>query len=283
MRKKVVKALVGTLGLSKISITKPKEVNWFKGKLHLSEIYQEVGMVFAFCSNSDDPLKSCHPWVKCRDYLHDAVRTQLTGEISRIYGFEFDKESNPPVDLNNMRMFVSMSDYSKERHEEYEAVIKDGLKLVNYFEELAGETLSYVEEVDPKGSNKPIAFLFTSPKMWLSSPFLISMYTLLLRSGYKHITQFSNEEQFLSLINNSDKKDNDHKYLSCCGNILHSIIKNRSKLFEVNEDGWHKLFFAANTINTFHNNCGIVSLAQGISPDKEVNNKVMALKTAFKS
>ena len=83
-----------------------KQVTWFNKKRNLSEIYQSFDMKFSFASTEGNELLQCHNWVKCRDFLHDAVRTMLTEQESNIFGFKFAKGLNPNISMDNIKFFL---------------------------------------------------------------------------------------------------------------------------------------------------------------------------------
>ena len=66
-----------------------KKVTWIKHINSLTEIYQPTNMQFSFANIIDDKIYQCHQWVKCKDYLHDVIKTSLTGISSNVYGFIF--------------------------------------------------------------------------------------------------------------------------------------------------------------------------------------------------
>jgi len=80
-----------------------KEVVWFPTSGNLSEEYQKLGFEFAFMSAN---YEQCHTFVKCRDFLQDAVLWQLEGKKKSIYNFIYDPAKQPPIDLEKMRMLV---------------------------------------------------------------------------------------------------------------------------------------------------------------------------------
>jgi hypothetical protein len=249
---------------------------WFKSQGSMSEIYQQTGMMFAFVGPPKDGLKVCHPWVKCRDFLHDAVRSQITGKPCAIYGFNFKPASNPPIDLKRMRMLVTKGSFrSEDEMTIFKAKIAAALVLINHFERQAKSSLSMVQEVDATGSGKRLVFMFTGPGMWVKSPFLISMYTFLIRLGDKEL-KFKNAKDLKSQFKGLHKvveRDNDVAYLDRTWDKLHPIIKNRKILFNM-KDGVHDIFFKDISINQFHDYGGIVSLAKGQARDPEINEKL---------
>jgi len=239
-------------------------------------------MLFAFLSSPENGSKVCHEWVKCRDFLHDAVRAQVTGTPCAIYGFTFNPETNPNVDLKKMRILISKDGLKEDSVAGFGKKIQAGLALVNHFEKYAKVSLSKLEEVDSKGSNKKVVYLFTGPKMWMTSPFLISMYTFLIRLGDKEIT-FENADDLKeklkglnALFKEGKLPDNDANYVGSSWDKLHLFVKNRTKLFP-KKDGVHDVFHGPYNINSFHNYGGIWSLATCQTPDKTLNDRVKEL------
>lgn len=257
------------------------EIIWYKNPKSLSEIYQQTGMVFSFATAppKGGQASACHEWVKCRDFLHDAVRSQITGTYCSIYGFSFDPARNPNVDLKKMRMLVSKNGLKAEELQEFRNKMIAGLALINHFEKTAKVSLSKMEEIDPKNSGKKAVYLFTGPMMWVRSPFLVSMYTFLIRLGdkqleFKNVAELKKGLEALAEKSKAGKiSDNDCQYLQNMWNKLHIIIKNRAKLFTV-EKGVHNIYHGKYSISQFHNNCGILSLSNGNTPDKNLNTLV---------
>jgi len=257
-------------------------VEWFKNPNLLSEIFQQTGMLFAFVSAPETGSKVCHEWVKCRDFLHDAVRSQITGKGCGIYGFSFNPAKNPPIDLKKTRMLVTKDALREEYIPEFTKKMEAGLRLLNHFEKHAKVSLSKMHEIDPTGSGKKAIYSFVSPRMWVSSPFLVSMYTFLIRLGDKEIefkdkTDLKEKLKALSDDNKSGKiSDNDAGYVGKSWDKLHLFIQNRAKLFP-KKDGFHDIFFENYGINNFHNSAGILSLANMATPDKSLNERVKGM------
>ncbi len=257
--------------------SKKKQVKWFPPKNRLNEIYQQTGMHFAFVSSPKDGDQVCHDWVKCRDYMPDAVRTQLTGERSQIYGFTYEKGVNPPIDLRKMRMLVSKEGLkTDEQKQDFLEMMQASLRLVNYYEKLAGVSLSRMYQVDPEGQTRyNTIIMFVGPIMWMQSPFLVSMYSFLLRLGHKKIV-FKNGPDLrkkLEDLSKATNRDNDQNYLKGSWDKMHLVIKKRSTLFP-KKKGVHDIFWKNIHIDNFHNRTGLVALVKGNTPDNELNKRV---------
>lgn len=251
--------------MKKVSVT-----FWTK-HANLCEISQQVGMKYAFLSVDN---KQCHPWIKCRDFLHDALRCQVTGKKDGIYGFNFDPEVNPPLDLKKMRMLVKRDPHSKEKNpsEVTKEAIYRALSIIRCIETKAGiKTLSKLHVTDEDED----IYIFEGPRAWMGSPFMISLYTLLIRLGAKKI-EFDNVEELdaeLKRLSDNEEKssDNDIRYLKVVQPYIHKIVENRKKLKYVGKDN-KPLFFVDKGINIFHNYTGVVSLTQHLENLKKKMN-----------
>ena len=261
----------------------PIKVEWFKISSSLNEIYQSTGIMFAFSSSPVNGFHQCHEWVKCRDFLPDAIRSQLTNKIYKVYGFIFDPDKNPKIDLNKMRMFVTKALRNKEEVVKFKQKIKASLKLLHHFENIAKVGKTEILEVDTAGQTKyKSIYLFIGSVMWLRSPFLISLYTFLIRLGDKEFQFTNNTELKAEFKKLADRQksgkiaDNDAYYLTNSWNKLDLIIKNRSKLFPT-EKRVHDFYWKEYSMNTFHNNTGINSLVKYLTPYKVLNTKIKLL------
>lgn len=258
------------------------KVKWFKSSRDLSEIYQPTGMVFAFVSSPAEGSSVCHEWVKCRDFLHDAVRSQITDKKCGIYGFSFEPGVNPKLDLKRIRMAVSKHGLKPDNINDFRNKMKASLTLLNHFEKQENMMLSKLQEIDSTNSGKSAVFLFTGSSIWMSSPFLVSMYSFLIRLGDKEL-KFENKDELIQLLKalSDDAKagkisDNDAVYLGASWDKLHIILKNRIKLFK-RENGVHDIYFSKYDISRFHNYCGIRSLASLQTPDEDLNSRMKSI------
>lgn len=235
------------------------KVKWFK-QTDLGEIYQNVRMQFAFLSSPKNGSKQCHSWAFCRDFLHDAARTQAIGTASNIFGFKFIKNENPPVDMVRTRMLVKQDKLEKKDIPIFEEKLKASLRLLNHYEKMAGISLSKFQKVDDEKLN---VWAFNSPGMWMKAPQLVSMYSLLLRLGDKKFKFKDNEalRKVLKKQSETKKNDKDSIYLKKCWDKLDLVIKNKDKLFPKGTYNAYKNI----DINKFHNSSGIFTLC-GFNP-----------------
>lgn len=254
-----------------------KHVKWFNYKNSLSEIYQHFGMVFSF-AKIGDTIEQSHPWVKCRDFLHDAVRTALTGKKSSIYGFTYAKGVNPDIHTDKTVLLLSEPNITDPKS--FRKILNNGIRLINHYENLIGESLSTIRKVsgEPEGKHKHV-WLIEGPKFWITAPYLISLYTLLLRLGPESIKVTAKEETMVKTFGEitSQKRDiltNDIKYLTTVGKYVGSVVRNHKKLTEFNDVGFSKLYYEDISISSFHNYTGILSLCDMKTWSEQLNLKV---------
>jgi hypothetical protein len=223
-------------------------------KLALSEMHQTVPFQFAFVTKT---YKMCHQWVNCRDFLQDAVRVALTGKPCDIYGFKYELEKDRKLDLNWTRMAVR--NISKEQ-------AFSALKILNLFEADAEiYHLSILELTD-----EPLTVLFTSSPDWMDSPFTVSLYTFLIRLGFRDLS-FDTKEEFITECSKVMRDhDNDAEYMKAAKNIIWKVLPKRSFI------SWKEVDYSGYDIAYFHNTSGVVSLAKLIF--KEGDLKATATK-----
>lgn len=251
------------------------KVNWFSSGKSVSEIYQQVKIKFAFLSSPKDGDRQCHDFIKCRDFLHDAVKAHLNKNSWKIYGFEYEYGVNPPICMEAMNMLVwTQTSGTKDKKEINVAAFKDmmecSLKLLHHYEKVM--KVSKTEVVDTEDKNGNPVTIFTGDPIWMSSPFLISAYTYLIRMGAKKLKFKTNKDLMAEYerVLGLKQGDNDTIYLKDIWNKLDIVLKNTTKLF--GEEDVDPLFFDKKvSTGTYHNNCGIQSLCRFVSPNTEAH------------
>lgn len=276
-------------------MTKPKNIKyeWFKNKQNLSEAYQSVKMKFSLVSKEDpNIIKQAHPWVQCRDYLHDAIRSQLHGIKSQIFGFIYDPEDDmfPPINLTKTYLLISQQTITDIK--KYRKDLTNALTVIHYYENLMGVENSTLKKVpmtyckDLKIYNH--VWLFEGDVFWLSTPYMISMLTFLLRLGCKlpkNKIVGDPEKIFKTLVDKYEKeceegkangkivkKDNDLTYLKSCYNKLSTLIQLKDNLIDIHgKDVFSALYDVNTPISSFHNNSGILSTCNGKTWNSKFN------------
>jgi len=253
-----------------------KKVKWFSGETP-AEIYQSFNMKFAFANVVDGNIVQCHQWVKCRDFLHDVIRTMLTGKRSNVWSFIFDKTVNPPIAMDKLMLLVSKKSIKDDKR--FSNVLTKALKLINCCEDLRGINRSVFEKVQPDDqAGYKHVWLFTGNAFWLKAPHLISLYTLLLRLGNKDVQLETNKTitELLQDINEREENtdDNDLKYLKDVWDKVEILINKHDDLTTVKNDGFSSLYYDDTPIKAFHDGSGIVSVCTAETWSHEFNEKL---------
>lgn len=261
-------------------MSKKKVVKNFPSPKSLNEEYQVTGFFFAFVTSPQEGLRQCHEWVKCRDFLPDAARAQITGDAFNIYNFKFSKR-NPPIDLTKMRMLVSKERLDDKNIPDFKNKIAAALKLLNHYERLGGMPLTRVEEVDLEKPEKyKLIYMFTGSSEWMKSPILISMYSFLIRLGDKEISFKTHKEllEKFKALTSGPGQDNDIRYLKSSWNYMKDIVVNRANLFKAKDrKGFHDVFYKEIRKESFHDRMGLRALGLKTTADNELNERMRKL------
>lgn len=239
---------------------------------HYSEEYQITGFHYAFMSTDG---KMCHHWIKCRDFLQDALRNQLTGRSDHIYSFNYVPGTDPPVDTKTTRMLVTRK--GKSDKTEFDEMAKAALNLVNYYEREHKLTprSKLIEARGNTGSD--YVYLFQGPGEWSQGAVMIALYTFLIRIGFFR-PKFEDEASLMKeyeRIIKDPSGSNDTKYLKTVYKNLHLALEHRDKhLFKKpGHKKGDKVLFHDSPMNGFHHHSGIVSLSMFNTPEKALNDE----------
>jgi len=282
-KKKAVKKKV----LSKPAATKaaPKviEFSLYPTKSY-SEEYQVTGFHYAFMSADN---KMCHHWIKCRDFLQDALRNQLTGRKDQIYSFNYNPDTDPKVETKRTLMLVKrVGKTTEDSKTEFALMMKSALQLVNHYEKMykftPRSTLIRTKH-NGTGPDQDV-YLFQGPGIWSQGAIMIAIYTFLIRLGHFK-PEFKTDDELMAeyeRIIKDKSNSNDTKYLKTVYKNLHPALEHRDKhLFK--KPGYKKgdkVLFHDSPMNSFHHHSGIVSLSQFNTPVKELNDE---FRRIFKS
>ena len=247
--------------------SKEVKVELWQGNEHLNEIYQLIGVKYAFLTSKEEGNKQCHPWIKCRDFLHDALRAHVAKKKEGIFGFRYESGVNPPLDLEKMRLLVKRDANKDEKNisENTKEIMDCALAILNCVEKYTNvKPLTKLYETNQKD-----IYLFEGAKDWMESTFMISLYTLLIRLGARKIT-FKDRKGLIEKLKDLSKSnqvhgDNDIKYLKTVWPFIYRIMRARGDL-KYMQDG--KALMADKTIGTFHAYTGIVSLCKEAKGEK---------------
>ena len=79
------------------------KIKWLTSFRHLIQAYNS-GLEYAFISKD---MKQCHPFVLCKDFLHDIVHANLNKKPVSIFGLVYKTTgwfANPSIDLECTRI-----------------------------------------------------------------------------------------------------------------------------------------------------------------------------------
>jgi len=241
-----------------------------------AEEYQVTGFHYAFMSTDN---KMCHHWIKCRDFLQDALRNQLTGRADQIYSFHYQPGKDPKVDTKTTRMLVKKipAPANDKAKQEFDEMMKASLRLINHYERVYKFTpRSTLIKATHDGTDQYV-YLFKGPGIWSQGAVMIAIYTFLIRLGHFKPT-FKDEASLLGeydRIMKDPSNSNDTKYLKTVYKNLHLALEHRDKhLFK--GPGWKtgdKVLFHDSQMSGFHHHSGIVSLSQFNTPEKGLNEE----------
>lgn len=241
---------------------------------HLCEIYQSVQLKYAFLSADNEQVAV---FALCRDFLHDMVKTYLTNGNMSIYSMTYNYGKNPPIDMSKMRMLAR---YDGIKPEDIDIEMEYAIKLIHYYEDILKVEHSKVERLSDSQfkDNKATVWLFTGDKVWMSAPFMVSLYTMLMRLGKKKI-EFTDSESLHDAIEKlcNGPQDNDVRYLKSIKEKTEFILEHLKELKQ--DEEIDPAYYDKNlTIDAFHNNCGICALAgkeyYGHKKTAEILNKL---------
>lgn len=232
------------------------KIDW-SSKVHssASQVYS-TGLEYCFISENN---KQCHPFVFCKDFLQDVVWSTLYKEKISIYNFSYDpKENNICLDKTKLAIVnVTDKEFSKKI-----VCCADFLEKVCSRLNLIKTTVFEVENLPERKRYENCGiFLLEGSKMWMNSPSLLSMYSLLIRCGMCH-TIGDNIEKTLEGV-----KEGTIKYGNKDASQLRSAYPAIEKILKL---GYRKFFYIDSiknypkqSIDTIHNDTGISSLGEG--------------------
>ena len=238
----------------------------------LGEISQIIAIKYSFLTEQNE---QAHPLVKCRDFLHDVLYAIHGERAVGIYGFVYNTKINPLIDLNSIRLLVT---YQNEKQAAEWS--KKAINVLNIFEETFDKK-SIAEEVEDHKNMR----VFIGSKEWLSTPALLSLYTLLIRlvahNLETYVPEINTMGDFIKackMFVDSGRSSNERTYMNSIHSYLEDIIKYRKQLFkEVLKEGeWYSEYFKQVPTHEVHNNRGIVALCYSKYPS--IPNVKEALK-----
>lgn len=241
------------------SLGAPFITKWFKN-VGMSQIYSS-GLEFAFISVEGE---QCHAFAYCKDFLQDAVWATLNESSASIYGFSYTHGTNPPVDLDNMRMGVRLCN---SKGDELEKMCLNAVKFLREVDKEQGFAPTDILLGGRRKGEKSDTFVFVSDPKWLYSPVMVSWYSLLVRVGMTY-TGGDWRKHFDSAKSYLGKNDNGYTTSSKAG-VDKLVGKQPEAIFAKKIiDNYPK----GVSVSAMHNSGGIVAFSRG-SVDAKIKAK----------
>ena len=242
----------------------------FDDSKNLSQIYIR-GFEFAFCKpvgTNRRLFKQLHPFVLCKDFLHDVVWSSINGKSYRLYGFSFDPAVDDKEDrrASLVRTFILVRDKTKSI-KEISNHISRSKELLNRIEDVCKFSHTIAREVMLQGNGasktavKPAptgCFVLEGDNRWMLAPPLLSIYTTLIRAG----KSYEGEDPIKFVENLSSKtSERDGDYLKNVkdNGLIPLIFKENVSLFN---NAIKDNYPAHLSHSVIHNNLGIVGYSK---------------------
>ena len=185
-----------------------RHIEWIStNQTRILQIYSK-GLEYALVSAD---FKQCHPFIWCKDFLHDVVFSTLNKKPIEIYKFKFDPKKNPNPCLDKIRLMITNS---KDRN--FAKKIPDVLDFINQVENHLKIRKSIVRQCanPPESYKKTGVFMFEGSRRWVLAPPMLSLYSLLLRVGFSHTAGVPFKKTINDIISGDvkpyQKKDKDY-------------------------------------------------------------------------
>lgn len=238
-----------------------KTIKWRSTDNRLDEAVTS-GLEIAFVSPDG---KQAHQFCHCRDFLHDAVRSAVIGAPCDIYSFHYNPKSNPKIGVDKVRLIVGNSEDHKLREK-----IPACLDLIHQFEDKLGIKNTVVQECEapPRKYRLGGVWYFKGHRRWIVSPVVLSVYTLLIRTGMGHRIGDS-IEKFFSRITVDEKT-------SYCAADFGNVSAGLDGIKRILKEGDRTIFSRSTRknyprkieIEDFHEYFGIVGFTRGDADPK---------------
>lgn len=248
---------------------KNKFIKWQKSPKN-SKIFQiyEKGLEYSMVSKD---YEQCHPFVWCKDFLHDVIYASINKREFKAYKFKYDPNSSPKPGFDKIRILIANS-----KDEEFYEKIKNVIDFIHQFEsELKiKKSIVYQCKNPPKEYSK--VFLIEGNKRWINSPPMVSLYTLIIRVGFSHKIN----DNFRQTIDNL-KNEKIEPYQKKDGYWIKAVEPAIKEILEKNDK---KIFNKKMSLNYppklkpnfVHNKLGLVGFANDII--KKQNNLPVLMK-----
>lgn len=169
-----------------------RNIDWYLTQEMLNQVYKS-GLEYAFVSRN---FKQVCPFVYCKDFLHDALQGHLNGIRRKIHGFLYDPNKHKPIYTNRLRLIIACS-----RDRRFGTRMPAMLDFLHQIEDKLDMKRTVIRECanPPEKYKSGGIWLLESHKRWMMAPPMLSMYTLMLRTGLVHTIGDSPETTMMAV------------------------------------------------------------------------------------
>lgn len=222
---------------------------------HISQVYSQ-GLQYSLLN---DKYEQCHHFVYCKDFIQDAIHGFLNNKKATIFGFTYDPSKMPKLSLDRCRILVV-----NDKDKDFANKVENSLDLLNQVEKDLKLKLTEVEKVSNKDKIfKNGGFIFSGSGMWNNSPTMVSLYSLLIRVGFAHVSGKPFMDTLKGISEGKIKQ-----YQSSDREQITSALPGIKKILD---KGYRKFFYIESSKNypgnvstgLMHSDSGIVAFASG--------------------
>lgn len=134
--------------------------------------YAEEGQAHPFrmilCKKDGDTVTALHNWIKCRDFVAEALFSELANTPKSIYSFGWSAHYKDKPITTSPYLYVAVKGEPE--------TLKKNLKLLNVFEVLADMEQTVILDTD-----QPDVLVLEADIGWRKSPTLLNLYSLLVK------------------------------------------------------------------------------------------------------
>lgn len=217
------------------------------------------GLKYALCSDKNE--QACG-FVWCKDFLQDAYLAYFNKNSRQTYGFKYDYTKDVPLSLKSTRLLLA-----NRSDKRFQAKMKKAVDFVNQVEKelkMHKKTKAFICDDPPEAFKESGVFLLDGNKRWYSSSVMLSLYTLLIRVGSKHLKKHGTwrdtcNKMIAGEVSPYQSYDRDQIQQALPG-IEHIIKHNDRKVFGKDIK---KNYPNAIATSSMHHNSGICAFTQG--------------------
>lgn len=218
------------------------------------QIYSK-GLEYALVSEN---YEQCHPFVWCKDFLHDVIFGTVNNRWFEVYKFRFNPALDPVPCLDKIRLLLTNSKDKRFSHK-----IPAVLDFINQIEDRLNIKKTFARKchLPPEEYRNSGVYMFQGSRRWLHAPPMLSLYSLLLRVGFVHTLGDEYTKTIKGIISGEIKpyQKKDTHWLKSVEPALQTILRIGDRRIFYSDI--HMNYPSKLSIDTIHNRMGIIGFA----------------------